>query len=111
MSEPQRECKIYKLINRINGKFYIGQTWQTLEERFNCGEGYSSCPYLYNAIKKHGPDKFEYQVLAICYEEEIADKLEEVLIEFYGCRNRNIGYNLVRGGHNHSDLKYGPVEY
>jgi group I intron endonuclease len=94
------QCTIYKLTNRINQKVYVGQTWKTLEERFNNGEGYESCPYLYNAIKKYGIDKFSYEVIGICYNQEIADKMESVFIEYFNSRNRLFGYNLVRGGIN-----------
>jgi group I intron endonuclease len=92
------QCTIYKLINRLNGKMYIGQTWQTLENRFNNGVGYIGCHHLYNAIKKYGKEQFYYEVLAICFDQEVANKLESVMIEYYGTRNQNIGYNLIRGG-------------
>jgi hypothetical protein len=37
-------CIIYKLINRVNGKLYIGQTWQSLKDRWENGCGYYCCP-------------------------------------------------------------------
>lgn len=93
-----KQNTIYKLVNRKNDKVYVGQTWKTLEERFDNGEGYKSCPYLNNAIKKYGKDNFEYTVIAICYTQEIADKIESVFIEYYNSRNNLFGYNLVKGG-------------
>ena len=26
---------VYKIINKVNGKLYVGQTWKTLRHRFN----------------------------------------------------------------------------
>ena len=47
--------KVYKIINKVNNKYYIGMTKQSLEKRFsqhkqNAKTGKSS--YLYNAIRK-----------------------------------------------------------
>ena len=43
--------KIYVHINKINGKMYIGQTCQTLEQRSQAnGRHYKSCSLFYKAI-------------------------------------------------------------
>lgn len=89
---------IYKLVNTANNKVYIGQTWETLEERWDHGWGYESCRYLQSAIDKYGKDKFRYEVLTIAHTQEIADYWEVYFIERYNSREHSIGYNLRGGG-------------
>lgn len=98
-------CTIYKLTNKINLKAYIGQTWATLEKRMGDGENYKNSTYLYNAIKSHGAENFEYIVLATCEDQETANTLETQYIVEYNTRDHAIGYNLKEGGSagKHSD--------
>lgn len=91
-------CVIYKLINSVNGKIYIGQTWQSLKDRWDSGYGYVSSPHLYNAILKYGANKFYYEELDTALTQEDADKLEKFYIELHDSRNRKIGYNIKEGG-------------
>lgn len=45
--------------NKINNKVYIGQTHQTLKERWGKnGSGYRTSPHFYHAIQKYGWDNF-----------------------------------------------------
>ena len=50
---------IYKIVNNINGKIYIGQTIQTLEKRWksHCSKG-GSLSYIKRAIFKYGQNNF-----------------------------------------------------
>lgn len=89
---------IYVLHNTINSKVYVGQTWQTLHDRFDHGNGYANCLYLWNAIKKYGTDSFYYEILTVCSTQEIADYWEEYFISKFDSCNRNKGYNLRSGG-------------
>lgn len=98
MSDAQSICTIYKLINKINGMHYIGQTWQTLEKRWHAGGGYRSCIYIERAIKKYGKDNFYYEVLSHAITQEEADKLEDMFIEMYDSVNPQKGYNIRGGG-------------
>lgn len=93
-------CIIYLLLNKINGMYYIGQTWNTLEERWESGHGYKGCPHIDNAIKKYGKDNFHYEVLAYAYTQEQADELEDAFIVAYDSRNKKRGYNIKQGGSN-----------
>jgi hypothetical protein len=43
---------IYILKNKINDKIYVGQTWQSLNERWRNGMGYRGCHKIERAIKK-----------------------------------------------------------
>ena len=91
---------IYMHKNKINGKVYIGQTKQTLNERFRKnGTGYKKCVYFYRAIKKYGWENFEHIVL----EENInslekANEREKFWIAFYNATNKEKGYNCTTGG-------------
>lgn len=99
-------CSIYLLTNIVNGKIYVGQTWLPLHIRMGKeGSNYKNSLYLYSAIQKHGADKFQYEILVQCRDQESADYLEEYFINQYDSRNLQIGYNLKEGGSagRHSD--------
>lgn len=91
-------CLIYKIINCVNNKVYVGQTWQTINDRWNSGLGYASCIYLNNAIKKYGKDKFKYIILTVCSMQETADYWEDYFIKQYRSTNTKFGYNIRNGG-------------
>lgn len=55
---------VYIHINKSNQKKYVGITSRKPTVRWKRnGEGYKSSPYFYNAIKKHGWDNFEHNIL------------------------------------------------
>ena len=101
MSKTNNCYKIYAHINKENGKIYIGQTKQTLNNRFMNGYGYRTCPHFWNAIQKYGWDNFEHIVLFENISLELANIIEEELIEKYNTRNSLFGYNINFGGDNH----------
>lgn len=98
--------QVYKIVNIINGKFYIGATSVGLRRRFlqHCNEKQKNT-ILKNAIKKYGKINFiieEIETLetrAEMYEREI------YWIGFYRANYRNIGYNISIGGN------CGPIMY
>ena len=87
---------IYKIVNKINGKIYIGQTSLTPELRFNkhkrCYKS-DSCPKLYNAMRKYGKNNF--YVETICETLKPNDD-EKYWIEYYNSIEK--GYNVSTGG-------------
>ena len=89
---------IYKIVNKINGKMYIGQTTKTLlEDRFKEHRKIKgNCRYLLNAFKKYGVDGFEYKMIQCCLDEEL-NELEIMNISSHNSRVPN-GYNLKSGG-------------
>lgn len=99
---------IYKLINKTNGKFYVGQTCRTLDERWNRGHGYATCFYLDRAIQKYGKDNFDYEVLEYLNDgvsQKTIDEIEAFWILDLKSNDPNIGYNLmfVSGNGRHSE--------
>lgn len=90
-------CAIYKITNKINGKIYIGQTWQTINRRFNahCNrKKYRSI--ITNAIQKYGKANFIIEHIASSKSQEDADYLETYFIETFDSINQ--GYNIKEGG-------------
>lgn len=97
----KNSCTIYLLTNKINGKVYVGQTWQKLQYRFgNNGQGYVECTYLNNAIKKYGWEVFKHQILCTTTSQEEANEKEDFFIKLFDSRNSNFGYNIKEGGSN-----------
>lgn len=89
---------IYKIINNINGKIYIGQTRFTIEERwyghkkaYINGKKYP----LYLAFDKYGINNFSISVIEKCDNNDL-DLLEEYWIKYYDSYNN--GYNATTGG-------------
>lgn len=97
---------IYMHTNKINGKKYIGQTFQNIEYRWRQdGSGYKGQPF-YNAIEKYGWDNFEHKILKqnILSQEE-ANSWEIYYIKKYNTYNARYGYNATKGGNNNYILK------
>lgn len=95
---------IYKHTNKINGKCYIGQTCQSLIERWReNGIGYqNNAPIFYKAILKYGWNNFDHEIIEdnITTKQE-ADEREKYWIKFYDCcilDGKDKGYNANRGG-------------
>lgn len=89
---------IYKAINSINGKVYIGQTINTIKKRIKGHRNASkkSKSYFHNAIKKYGLDNFTWEVLEQCDSLEMLNEREIFWIDFF--KSNKIGYNQNGGG-------------
>lgn len=88
--------RIYKIINKINGKFYIGQTTCSINHRFYLHKKKMDSPKLKNAFLKYGFDSFYIEEIDIAYSEsELNNK------EIYWIKTMNAiedGYNIDFGG-------------
>lgn len=89
---------IYKALNTVNSKVYIGQTTMTLEQRKASHKSNWRCRLIYRAILKYGYDKFQWEILAECESREMLDKNEEFFIGKFQSCNHDFGYNLKSGG-------------
>lgn len=107
---PKITC-IYKIVNKKNGKTYIGQTenvykrWKEHVNNSNSAlRGYTE---LYLDMNKLGIEMFEFEIIEECKKEELYD-LEVKYIKEYnsytGFENSN-GYNLSLGGKGSKGLK------
>lgn len=96
---------IYKIINNINSKVYIGQTTRNIDKRIyeykkaiNYDKFYNK--YLQNAFKKNGWDHFEFSVIDTASSmEELNQKEIEYIIK-YRSNTKEYGYNIEFGGRN-----------
>ena len=85
---------IYRITNTVNGKFYVGKTTKTLEERLQrhfYSAKYGSQTYLHRAIRKHGHDKFIVEQL-----ESNVNDLDEAEERYIAELNPH--YNMTTGG-------------
>lgn len=91
---------IYLITNTENGMQYVGQTQQEdIHDRWNAHKRVSPTNigrYLYSAYKKYGINKFKFQIICICFNED-CDRYEEDYIKKYNTLAPK-GYNLQTGG-------------
>ncbi len=100
---------IYAIINKINGKIYIGQTVkESIYARYNIGKRFEPIKrlgekhhneHLRNAINKYGYENFEIiEVLAKGYSLEELNELEQFYIKKYSNVDSSKLYNMTSGG-------------
>ena len=82
-----------------NGKKYIGQTINTIEERAGSSGHRYRGQLVYNAILKYGWDNIEKETIE-CSSIEEMNALEKQLITQYKTIDKNYGYNCEQGGNN-----------
>ena len=90
---------VYRILNKINGKSYIGSTnspERRKNEHFNSAKWQSCQSYNYplqKAIRKYGEENFIFSILEECDKEFVAEK-ERHYIELYNTlTNTGYGYN------------------
>ncbi len=93
---------IYKILNNINKKIYIGLTTNTAEYRFKKHKSmiYSNgCSALYEAFKKYGVENFTIETICFSSNKKELMSLEKHYISELNTVSPN-GYNLTSGGEN-----------
>ena len=98
------EGYIYKIVNDINDKVYIGQTRKTISTRWNqhIYDSKKSDNILYKAFRKYGSDKFhiiKIEKIRSSSKDELISKLNKR--EIFWIKNYNSykdGYNMTIGG-------------
>ena len=91
---------IYKHTNIDNNKTYVGQTYRTMEERWDehLYDSSRSEKYdykFYRALRKYGPDCWTHEVIAE-YDDEILGEAETYWISYLDTFHN--GYNSTTGG-------------
>jgi len=86
----------YEIINKVNGKCYIGITIN-FNRRIKQHQKASSNSLIHKAILKYGEDNFIYTILAENLSIEEAEEMEIQLIKERNSLSPN-GYNLAKGG-------------
>lgn len=98
----------YIITNMINNKKYIGQTSNTenrwKRHKHNSNNGCDGA--IYNAIRKHGIENFNFSVFPIIkYGQNSANEEEKRLIKQFNSFGKN-GYNMTEGGDGCSGYKW-----
>lgn len=95
-------CGIYYILNKKNGKIYIGQsvnvTKRLNRHKSELRRNVHPNEHFQNAWNKYGEYAFEFSLLKKCDELEL-DDLEIHYISYYDSANRKNGYNQDYGGH------------
>lgn len=91
---------IYKITNKVNGKSYIGQTIQSVKERFyqHCATKCSQAilnMVIHKAITKYGKSNFTIEIIEEVESANLNDR-ERYWIRYYDSYNN--GYNSTEGG-------------
>ena len=87
---------VYRHINPVNGRVYVGITKLPLSFRWNKGNGYKRCKLFYRAIQKYGWDNLQHCVVCSNLDKKTACKLEQHLIKYY--KLKGLSYNITDGG-------------
>ncbi len=90
---------IYKIINKINGKYYIGsavnlyERWYKHKSDLNKNKHDNS--YLQNAWNKYGEENFTFVVLELIDNKIELINREQYWIDILDATNRSLAYNLA----------------
>lgn len=92
---------VYRILNIINGKSYIGQTTKSFKKRYNLTWWNSTKLniYLKRSVKKYKRHNFIIQILVINKSDSELDIWEDFYIKYFRTNNKIYGYNLKGGGH------------
>jgi len=98
--KPRSLMIIYKVVNRINGKCYVGQTVRKFDTRIywhihSAKVGPTS--FLHRAIRKYGPQSFEWFVIDTADTRDVLNQKERYWIWNLNTMIPN-GYNMTEGG-------------
>ena len=86
---------IYKITNKINGKYYIGK-----HQTKNLDDGYmGSGKLIKSALEKYGIENFTKEILCECNTMEELNEKEKYWIQILKSSDHTIGYNISAGGH------------
>ena len=101
------EYKVYKIVNKITGKIYIGVTSKKLKYRFRSHikrfESGQTSYKLYNSMRKHRTENFYIEKICDCLSKEEMFEKEKELIEEYNSIKE--GYNMNEGGNAPPSMK------
>lgn len=90
---------VYKIVNKINNKVYIGQTIKSFEHRIKQHISTYQRSRVGKAINFYGKECFYFQIIHTCNNVEELNILEDKEILAHNCIHP-FGYNFMRGGRN-----------
>ncbi len=95
--EHRRKSGVYKILNIVTNKFYIGSTFDLhgrfLVHKSGLNRGGHPNPHLQSSFQKYGKDAFHFIVVELC---DIDDLLlrEQFYLDTTRCFDSAIGYNI-----------------
>lgn len=82
-SKKQKGGVIYKITNKIDGKFYIGSTNNLIKRYYthinHIRTSKNSCVKLVRAVNKHGEGNFKFEIICECPTDEILKTEQEYI--------------------------------
>lgn len=95
---------IYKWVNLITGKVYIGQT-QNFYNRMKQYHKKGATPKLQSAIEKYGIENFDIEVIELCDIEHLNER-EQYWMDYYCSYQSDYGYNISPTAGTTRGIKY-----
>ena len=103
---PVNNFLVYLIVNRIDGKSYIGKTGKSLDRRWNEHvRSINSSPktrhgrnYFHRALRKYGVDQFDRCILADGLDVDGVNAMEIYYIALFNSNDPEFGYNCTIGG-------------
>ena len=101
---------IYKVVNKTNGKIYIGQCYRTKEyssekllqlrknKHISEATNYKRNFPFHNALSKYTKEDFKWEVILCSWSKEDLNYYETFYINYYNSLIDNKGYNANTGG-------------
>lgn len=97
---------IYKIINLINNKIYIGKTEKTIEKRFHehikkslvYDNKIDNQSHLYSAMQRYGINNFKVEEIDVADSKDELNEKEKYWIKFFNSTDNFLGYNIASGG-------------
>ena len=84
--------QIYKIINCLNSKIYIGKDTSSDPNYYGSGV------IINRAIKKYGIENFTKEIIDTAEAKADLAEKEKYWISFYNSMDKEIGYNISKGG-------------
>lgn len=94
---------IYAIINKINGKLYVGSSKNMLNRYnghvYDLKKGKHHSIYLQRSVDKHGLKNFKFKVLELIDDISILHDREQYWLDYYESYNHEVGYNISPSAH------------
>jgi len=106
-SDKNAPYLIYVIINKINGKKYIGSTTRGIKQRWKEHKKDARKKQIMSiskAIAKYGHDNFDIKVIMECWNLDHMNSYEKFFIKEFDSMNYEKGYNRHIGGENKGSL-------
>jgi len=96
--EDLNKVGVYKILNLVNGKFYIGSTTQSFKKRgvqhySDLVRGVHKNSYLKYSWNKYGEKSFKFEIVEFCESQDSLTR-EQYWLDFTKSYDKTIGYNI-----------------